>query len=86
MVSKYRLTLLLNILLGAISYKDSHYGPGTRPFNIYNIACLSQHSSFDDCQINRVPYYYTGCNSYHEVSVKCERELLPWRLIDRVIN
>lgn len=62
------------VSLGAQNYKNSHYGPGDRPMHIYNLACESYHSSVSSCRINRIPYYYTGCNRYHEVGVKCDRK------------
>lgn len=62
------------VSLGAQNYKNSHYGPGDRPMHIYNLACESYHSSISSCRINRIPYYYTGCNRYHEVGVKCDRK------------
>ena len=42
--------------------------------HIYNLDCQSYHTNFTSCQINRFPYYYTGCNRYHEVGLKCDRK------------
>ena len=65
---------ILKLFPGAQNYKNSHYGPGERPIHIYNLDCQSYHANFTSCRINRFPYYYTGCNKYHEVGVKCDRK------------
>uniref|UniRef100_A0A1X7ULL6 Deleted in malignant brain tumors 1 protein n=1 Tax=Amphimedon queenslandica TaxID=400682 RepID=A0A1X7ULL6_AMPQE len=68
---------------GAENYKNSHYGPGERPMHIYNLDCQSYHTNFTSCRINRFPYYYTGCNRYHEVGVKCDHNSYSLGFTDR---
>jgi deleted-in-malignant-brain-tumors protein 1 len=57
---------------GAIPYKNSHFGLSNLPINIYNFVCADGQTDIAHCQVSRVPYYYTNCNPYHEVGIKCQ--------------